>query len=126
VLTKYADQISKLEEEHSFIAGLTNSNSPIAPPKRQGEEDDALIAIQARILELTSKRDREIKHVWNGFAARWGPGTIGIQTSDSGANVSTRLGNEGRSSSLGMSSGGVVRAGRMKVDWIRPDLSKKG
>ncbi|RMZ82740.1 hypothetical protein DV738_g1562, partial [Chaetothyriales sp. CBS 135597] len=65
------------------------------------------------LVQLQREQDRQIEKIWDGFAARWGPGPVGIQRSPSS-----------KSSNNGLTP--VASEGRMKLDWLRPDLPKHG
>ena len=127
--------------------------------EREKTEDDQdldlkMLAVESEIEELPERQDGDVTRVWKGWAARWGPGTVGIHrrspldeqygdVSDSegavgsSSNVSSAMGSSRptRSESSASKEGlnkyaghydDVVVEGRMKLDWIRPDVQKDG
>jgi hypothetical protein len=106
------------------------------------EEQDLeleMFAVEGEIEALPERQDGDVKRVWKGWASKWGPGTIGIHRApDMDADESSEglAGSESegstsstdRSGSSGLNRWGgqydnIVKNGRMKLDWIRPDLS---
>jgi hypothetical protein len=97
-----------------------------------------MLAVEGEIEELPERQEGDVKRVWRGWASKWGPGTIGIHRApdldaDESSEGLTSSDVEGSASSasrggcLGLNRWGgkydnVVKDGRMKLDWIRPDL----
>ncbi|KAJ9608400.1 hypothetical protein H2200_007388 [Cladophialophora chaetospira] len=46
------------------------------------EATQSVVEIEDQLNELIKKRDGEVKQVWQGFTARWGPGTVQIHRDD--------------------------------------------
>ncbi|OQU96496.1 hypothetical protein CLAIMM_02572 [Cladophialophora immunda] len=42
------------------------------------EATQAILEIEDQLDQLVGKRDREVKQIWKGYTARWGPATVGI------------------------------------------------
>ncbi|OAP58077.1 hypothetical protein AYL99_07167 [Fonsecaea erecta] len=42
------------------------------------EATQAILEIEDRLDQLIRKRDQEVKQIWKGYTARWGPATVGI------------------------------------------------
>ncbi|ETI27623.1 hypothetical protein G647_00072 [Cladophialophora carrionii CBS 160.54] len=47
------------------------------------EATQGILEIEEQLSELVKKRDEDIRQVWSGFTARWGPGTVRIQRDES-------------------------------------------
>ncbi|EXJ63729.1 hypothetical protein A1O7_00064 [Cladophialophora yegresii CBS 114405] len=45
----------------------------------------SILEIEDQLSGLVKKRDKDIRQVWNGFTARWGPGTVRIQCDENGS-----------------------------------------
>lgn len=126
--------------------------------KEKTEEDHDLelemLAVESEIEELPERQDADVNRVWNGWAAKWGPGTVGIHrripvdeqyanaddsegvlgsssdvTSATGSSKPTRSGSSASKKGLNRYAGqfdDVIAEGRMKLHWIRPEVQKDG
>ena len=126
--------------------------------KEKTEDDQDLelemLAVESEIDELPERQDGDVTRVWKGWAAKWGPGTVGIHRQNlmdemdadgsesdevlgSASNVSSAMGSSRPTRSVSSASkkglnkyagqyDDVVSEGRMKLDWIRPDVHKAG
>lgn len=54
------------------------SEFDLSSPKISRGAIREMLRIERQLDELINKRDREIKSIWKGYTARWGPATIGI------------------------------------------------
>jgi hypothetical protein len=62
------------EDSGAFTAFTLPSTLELSPDVTQGIQE-----IEEQLSQLIKKRDEDIKQVWGGFTARWGPGTVLIQ-----------------------------------------------
>lgn len=59
-------------------------------------DEEGINQIVQEIDSLVGRREADVKSVWKGFSARWGPGTVGVQQ-------------------------GLQGGGRMDLKWERPE-----
>lgn len=102
VLNRYADDIIRLSDQVSrlrldiesgdslpeSVPGSTSSHtttdtlSSAKLPKLSIELSlnhiQAIVGLERQLNSLIKRREREVKSVWQGFTARWGPATLGI------------------------------------------------
>ena len=166
VLANYADIRNNLLSRIKGLRSKINAQEGSSGEESDGEggkkakektEDDhdlelEMLSVESEIEELPDKQDADVKRVWMGWAAKWGPGTVGIHRRSplldeeyfesesegllgSSSNVSSLMGSSRptRSTSSASKSGlnkwggqydDVVAEGRMKLDWIRPDVQR--
>ena len=82
ILSQYRNQIADKEDRHRILRAATHAGDSFA-----------MRALERDIAELVAEREEDVESVWEGYSARWGPGTIGFENTQ----------------------------GRMRVEWIRPD-----
>ena len=94
VLAECAEQIRKcnmrLDDLRKTLGGVLDRDSFAAR------------AIAREVDGLVKDREEDVRQIWKGYSARWGPGTIGFEQKREGVE------------------------GRMKVAWIRPDKKAEG
>ena len=82
ILSQYRNQIEDKEDRHRILRAATHAGDSFA-----------MRALEHDIAELVTEREEDLESIWEGYSARWGPGTIGFENT----------------------------GGRMRVEWIRPD-----
>ncbi|KEF57925.1 uncharacterized protein A1O9_05847 [Exophiala aquamarina CBS 119918] len=100
VLNKYKSKVDVLSIRLYELQGDVDLDSPtlpreyypgtsqaLAPPNAETnntglvftpEVIEQILSLEADLDSLIKRRDREIKFVWRGYTARWGPATLGV------------------------------------------------
>lgn len=100
ILVKYKSKVDDLSSRLYGLQGEIGIDSPTLPRECYGgmsqpvpspnsvtdvtntvftpETVEKILSIEADLESLMKKRDREIRFVWRGYTARWGPATLGV------------------------------------------------
>lgn len=100
ILGKYKSKVDDLSSRLYGLQGEIRLDSPTLPRECHGgmsqplpspnsvtdvtnavftpETVEKILSIEADLESLMKKRDREIRFVWRGYTARWGPATLGV------------------------------------------------
>ncbi|OAG34307.1 hypothetical protein AYO21_11554 [Fonsecaea monophora] len=95
VLSRYSHQLENLYIQLSLVQkDIANKNHDVSIPEKsdsavamfsfpstlelETEATQAILEIEDQLDQLISSRDREVRQIWNGYTARWGPATVGI------------------------------------------------
>ena len=140
VLSKFAKQRYDMEARiaHLEIQEGQEPDSPDLPvdvdatddEKSKVELHEQILAFEQDVLELEKEQDQAVMRVWKGYSQRWGPGAVGII--QKGSRSKATHGSRDRTMEravdgqvVGSSADDVREEGRMKLNWIRPDLPQK-
>ena len=98
ILNNYNDKLENLSLQMSLLQHDIVSEHAPSMPDKSGDEISTftlpssldlapesvqtLLEIEDQLDELIKKRDQEVRQVWKGFTARWGPGTTQIHRSN--------------------------------------------
>ncbi|KIW73964.1 hypothetical protein PV04_02038 [Phialophora macrospora] len=75
--------LSPTGDSGAFTAFTLPSTLNLSPDATQG-----ILEIEEQLSQLINKRDEDIKLVWRGFTARWGPGTVLIRRNENDGTLS--------------------------------------
>ncbi|KAK5046944.1 hypothetical protein LTR84_007298 [Exophiala bonariae] len=100
VLGKYKSKVDDLSARLHDLQGDIDLDSPTLPRKCYGgtsqssphskamtdqtnavftpEAIEEILSIETDLESLIKRRDREVKFIWRGYTARWGPATLGV------------------------------------------------
>ena len=120
---KHVAYLEMQEGEEEPASPLTPEQPVPGPSKNQMDLQLHLLTLESDVEELEALQDREVKNVWRGYAARWGPGAGRIQRRGKNEEIEeeSRAGSRVTAGTTGTRSSidNVEAEGRMKLDWIR-------
>ncbi|KAK4947006.1 hypothetical protein LTR10_014148 [Elasticomyces elasticus] len=105
VLDKYTPRLDNLFLQLNLLQDDMDTKASSASDPLQGEAISSLpdvspetiqsiVLMEHQLDDLVQRRDREVKSIWKGYTARWGPATLGIH------HENDSIGGRGRTQSI--------------------------